>query len=137
AEGEPQTSPTGRSKALDIEQLKCLRINRPDWFANPAFRNWLEHCPRLATWHVRGKAVDQLSDVFLVYSDEECAEVYLDEPPEDLPDFPLFPRQVWDDLLAICRREGFESGVLWLCNNAADQEEPKGSDGGALATPPS
>jgi hypothetical protein len=123
AEQGAQTAPTKRSKVPEVEQLQCLRINRPAWFANPAFRHWLEHCPRLATWHVRDKPVDQLSDVFLVYSDEECAEVYLDQPPEDLPDFPVFPRQVWNELQAICRREGFSSGVLWLSNNVADQEE--------------
>jgi hypothetical protein len=122
-EGERQTDPTGRSKVPEVEHLQCLRINRPAWFANVAFQHWLENCPRLATWHVRGTDVGELADVFLVYSDGECAEVYLDEPPDDLPDFPLFPRQVWNELQAICRREGFSSGVLWLSNYAADQEE--------------
>jgi hypothetical protein len=137
AAGERQTAPTGRSKVLEVKHLKCLRINRPAWFANQAFRHWLENCPRLATWHLKGTAVGELSDVFLVYSDGECAEVYLDQPPEDMPDFPVFPRQVWNELHAICQREGFSSGVLWLSNNAADQEEAVRSDAGAQSSPPS
>jgi hypothetical protein len=102
-----------------------------------AFRHWLENCPRLATWHIRGTAGGELSDVFLVCSDEECAEVYLDQPPDDLPDFPLFPRQVWNELLAICQREGFTSGVLWLSNSAADKEEPSRGQAGGQTSPPS
>jgi hypothetical protein len=137
AEQGPQVTPTKRSKVPEVEQLQCLRINRPAWFANPAFQHWLERCPRLATWHIRGTAVGQLSDVFLVYSDGECAEVYLDQPPEDVPDFPLFPRQVWNELQAICQREGFTSGVLWLSNSSAAEEEAVRSDAGAQSSPPS
>jgi hypothetical protein len=89
---------------MEVRVVSCLRINRPAWFANAAFRHWLANCPGVATCHNRSRPVSQLSHVFLVYLDEDWA------------DEPGFPQELWAELCALCRRQGFTSGVLWLSN---------------------
>jgi hypothetical protein len=86
-----------------IETLNALRINVPQWFAREDFRAWLNTNDRLATWHNKGQEPTEFSDVFMTYERHEGSD-------SDLPE------ALWEELCALCDKEGFTDGIIWLTN---------------------
>ncbi|MFA7440856.1 MAG: hypothetical protein WCZ66_07770 [Sphingomonadaceae bacterium] len=49
---------------MDITPCRGIVINAPEFFADPAFRQWLTNGQRKFTWH-DGGAIDEWSDVIV------------------------------------------------------------------------
>ncbi len=78
---------------MDISLCRGFVINRPDIFADPAFRAWLANGERKFTWYV-GRAVDEWSDVIVLIDPSLTGE----GSDSDMPP------AIWDDIIALCRQ---------------------------------
>ncbi|NLX98611.1 MAG: hypothetical protein GXY83_20830 [Rhodopirellula sp.] len=90
----------------------CLQINAPEWYRREDFMQYLQTalrqpCPGLggATWH-RGDRPSEFSDLFLWFSDGDGS------------DRGLMPEDIWKRIEAICDKEEFNDGLLWITNLA-------------------
>jgi hypothetical protein len=95
--------------AMESERVACLKINCPDVFADPEFRDWLDDPANgVATWHPPGTEPGECSDVFVTFDHGEGSDAF------------HMPGHCW---LALCREaeaRGFSYGVLWLTNLDGD-----------------
>lgn len=89
---------------------KSLRINRPEWFEDSGFRDFLNSGEAL-TWHSAGDLPNEYSDVFIL----------LDGVSGEGPDSHLIPDHIWQELLNLCERH-FGNGrpdvhyIVWVSN---------------------
>jgi hypothetical protein len=93
---------------MKIEQLECLSINCPEWFARPDFQAWLQNAiatQSLATWHKAGDAPNEFSDTFITYDNGDGSD--FDEN---------FPEDIHAELVRICQHRLFQYGILRLTN---------------------
>lgn len=86
--------------------MKALKINKPEWFKNPDFVNWLNR-GGTATWHPLGERPNEYSDIFLVV-DGSTRDGEWAGSDDDMP--------TWDELCEICKEENFDSGIVWITN---------------------
>lgn len=92
----------------DVDTCKGLVVNRPQWFMDPEFIEWLNNGEPKFTWHVRGNVPGEYSDV-IVLVDPECNG----EGSED----GSMPQRFWDEIVTLCRqclREG-DSDAMSYC----------------------
>lgn len=78
---------------MDILLCRGLVLNRPDIFADPAFRDWLANGERKFTWHAGGD-VDEWSDVILLVDPSLTGE----GSDSDMP------AAIWENIIALCRQ---------------------------------
>jgi hypothetical protein len=95
---------------MSIAVGKSLRINRPDFFSDPGFVEYLNlaHC---ATWHQAGDGPGEWSDVFVAV-DPSCNG--------EGPDAGSMPDWIWEEIVKACRVFlGVGGGVhhiVWISN---------------------
>lgn len=88
-----------------IDHGRYLRINMPDMFKDEEFIDYLNDLDNtLATWHTRGDPnPHEYSDCFLWFDNGEGSN-------DDIPE------KWWDLICEICKKEGFEAGILYITN---------------------
>lgn len=89
---------------MEAERGECLRINAPEWYDREDFAAWLNEEGR-ATWHKRGKAPGEYSDVFVTFDHCEGSD-YDASMPED----------IWRAIAAAAKACGVEDGIVWISN---------------------
>ena len=58
----------GLRLSVEAQPMPVVRVNAPALYRDPAFRAWLDHERNApATWHQRGEAVGEYSDVFVFF----------------------------------------------------------------------
>lgn len=77
---------------MDVHLCRGLVVNVPEFFADPAFRRWLESERPKFTWH-RGGPIDEWSDVVVLVDPGLSGE----GSDSDMPG-PL-----WKQIIEICR----------------------------------
>jgi len=88
-----------------VKHHRALKINAPEWFEREDFMAWLNTTERRpATWHRKGDGPDEYSDIFTWYEDEYNGS------DTDMP------KEVWDELVRICKEERFWCGIIWITN---------------------
>jgi hypothetical protein len=97
---------------MTTAQLPCLRIDCPEWYEREDFIQWLQAGvgKGLATWHVAGEVGD-MSDVFLVYDNGECGDLFGFQGSDV-----QFPDDLWAEVRRRCDEAGVEYGLVWLTN---------------------
>jgi len=88
-----------------IERGVYLRINLPDMFADPAFRDYLlDPTTNIATWHLKNDPLPHdYSDCFVWFDNGEGSHSNM-------------PAKWWSLICEICKTEGFTDGILHLSN---------------------
>jgi hypothetical protein len=90
-----------------------LRINAPEWYADPDWMRWL-NSPGSATWHHKGdgKAAGESSDAFCTY----CYREGSDYPPYS--DWPGIPDHIWEQITKVVTDlHGADAELLvWVSN---------------------
>lgn len=107
------------------DQREVLRIDAPEWFAMPAFREALDRGTlpsarrQIATFHRHGAMPNESSDVFILFEARE--EVESDDrtrwivESSDLLDEPGL-ESLYKTVARITRERGIRRGMLWLTN---------------------
>jgi hypothetical protein len=82
-----------------------LRINMPDMFADPEFRDYLnDPDTTIATWHTQGDPnPHEYSDCFVQFDNGEGSNADM-------------PKKWWDLICEICKAEGIVAGILHITN---------------------
>jgi hypothetical protein len=95
---------------LEPTAARAVRINAPDYFADPAFARALnDRQAGLATRRGGGEPGDY-SDVVLVVDQGECG------------DFDAIPERIAEDVARLVEEAGAEHAVVWLTNLGATLE---------------
>lgn len=95
---------------MKTKQGIMLQMNVPEFFADPAFVEWLNGRPApLATWH-QGGVPHEFSDTFVL------VDPSLNGEGSDLD----MPEHIWDQIVEECRRHIIPNRdlhiVVWLTN---------------------
>lgn len=91
---------------------RLVRVNAPGVFSAPGFKEFLE-CPGVATWHVKGQAPGEFSDVFLTLDGEGDGS----NSPLGAYGSDTVPPAVWAELLSAVRSVVPRGACLvWLTN---------------------
>ena len=93
----------------EASHIPCLRINAPAWYERADFREWLNHAAHLATWHTRGEAPSEYSDVFVTIDGDEGSDAN-GVPPNAIPD------DIWAEIVAAAKRLHIKEGIVWISN---------------------
>ena len=101
---------------VERDPVPLIRINAPELFAEPMFREWLNRvaspdCAKyrgfpMATWHVPGELPGEVSDVFMIVDGPDGSE-------SDMP--ALCWGQIQHNLRETIKDESPEC-VVWLTN---------------------
>ena len=97
-------SPPAAPKATFNYIGRVLRLNAPFWYRRKDFLDWLNSGKAIATWHKKGEVPGEFSDVFFTFDHEEGSD--RDDLPED----------IWQEVCAIAKEQGFTDGVVWVSN---------------------
>lgn len=88
---------------LEFESFPCIKINVPQWYADPEFWDWfITNKKDLATWHQYQPEPHDCSDCFITYD-------YGDGSNSDMPE------KFWDQL---SQTLGSGYYLVWLTNLA-------------------
>jgi hypothetical protein len=88
---------------MTAERIPCIRINAPEFFEDAEFVRWLES-PDAATWHCKGKQVNDHSDAFMTYDHEEGS------------DYTELPEWIWNSICDTMDVYGYKFALLWITN---------------------
>lgn len=101
-----------------VEQQRAYRINAPQWYADEAFRIWLNGHLRSvlpggspATWHKYGMP-NEYSDIFTVL---DMSSEYPEGSDSDMPE------HIFEELWHMCRKADpwfHGTAVVWISNLA-------------------
>lgn len=91
---------------MEAERGDCLRINAPEWYARADFMAWLNDPEgHRATWHERGQAAGEYSDVFVTF--DHCEGSDFDAS---------MPEDIVQAIRAAAADCGVEDGIVWISN---------------------
>lgn len=91
---------------MEIERNygELIRINAPEFYKDQKFLDWLNRKDRYqATWHVKGMAVGEFSDLFFQYDNGEGSD-------SDMPE------HIWEQLTSELKKLGVTWGLVWISN---------------------
>jgi hypothetical protein len=94
---------------IEAERGDCLRINAPHWFTRTDFCAWLNHGAHVATWHTKGEAPSEYSDVFVTIDGNEGIDANGIAPD-------AIPEDIWDEIVSAAKRVGIHDGIVWISN---------------------
>lgn len=78
---------------MDVDICRGLVINAPEFFADPAFQNWLNDGRPKMSWHRPGEQISEWSDVVVLVDPTLTGE----GSDADMPD------QFWNRIVSACR----------------------------------
>lgn len=99
---------------MEIERnyAEVVEISAPEFYRDPEFLRWLNNPDRhQATWHVKGKSVNEFSDLFFTYDGGEGSD-------SDMP------RRIWEMIHQELKRQGVKFCVVWVKSFSMDEDPP-------------
>jgi len=99
---------------MDIERnyAEVVEISAPEFYRDPEFLKWLNNPDRhQATWHVKGKKVNEFSDLFFTYDGGEGSD-------SDMPS------RIWEMIHQELKRQGVKFCVVWVKSFDINEDPP-------------
>jgi hypothetical protein len=97
---------------MEIERnyAEVVEIGAPEFYRDPEFLKWLNNKNRnQATWHVKGKSVNEFSDLFFTYDGGEGSD-------SDMP------THIWEKIHQELKKRGLKFCVVWLKSFSSEDE---------------
>ncbi len=88
---------------MDVQRCRSLVINAPEFFVDPAFREWLTNDQPKFTWYKNGE-IDEWSDVIVLVDPGLNGE----GSDSDMPEY------IWNYIVDACRNH---LGAANICSN--------------------
>jgi hypothetical protein len=99
---------------MEIERnyAEVVEISAPEFYRDPDFLKWLNNPDRhQATWHVKGKRVNEFSDLFFTYDGGEGSDSDMPSP-------------IWEKIHQELKQRGVKWCVVWVKSFSRDEDPP-------------